>query len=1063
MTLLAGWSALLSRLSGQDEVVVGVPVANRQRREVEPLLGFFVNTLAIRTTVPDVATVTELLAAVKEGMLEAQAHQALPFEQVVEALNPPRSMGHSPVFQALLSMNNTPDIGELSLPGLRLSAVAQEYRTTHFDLSLSLMDEGETIRGQLDYASDLFDAATMSRWVGYWVGLLDGMTNSPTQAVARLPLMDPTERLRVLEDFNATDVAYPAGLIHALFEARAAADPSAEALVYEDCRLSYGELNVRANRLAHHLIRRGIRPDDRVAICVERGIAMVVAVLAVLKAGGAYVPLDPVYPEDRLRYMLQDSTPVAVLTEATWCERLQVDAAAAVLMDDETAYASLPSTNPDPVALGLKPEHLAYVIYTSGSTGQPKGVMVEHRSAVNFWKAMSCTTHAGCVAGSNIALNASFNFDMSLKGLLQLLSGHCIFIIPQEDRYTGASLIGFIEKHRIDAIDCTPTQLKWLLEAGLLGGETLTLHTVLIGGEAIDAMTWRKLADFPAITFFNMYGPTECTVDATIGRVDGQSPHIGRPILNACIRILDKGGELVPVGIVGEIYIGGAGVARGYLNRPQLTVERFITDPFGAPGARLYRTGDLGRWLADGTIEYIGRNDFQVKIRGFRIELGEIEARLVGCAQVREAVVLAREVGVDDQRLVAYLTMIDGAVVDAAVLRETLSRQLPDYMLPSAYVQLERLPLTPNGKLDRDALPAPDTTALAVRGYEAPEGPVEQAIAHIWQELLGVERVGRHDNFFELGGHSLLAVLVVSRLRQVLGVEVALRELFAQPTLAFLAIQVEDAQATTLSALHPAGRDDPLPLSWAQQRLWVLDQLDAAAGAAYHMPVALRLEGQLDKVALRTALDGVVARHEVLRTRFIREAWQAEPVQVIDGPTRGWPLRERSVAGLPAPEQVATLSRWSAEEATAPFDLAAGPLVRGQLVELTEQEHVLLLTQHHIVSDGWSIGILVQEVCALYAAALTGQADGLPALAVQYADYAVWQRGWLKDAVLLEQVTYWKQALTGAPAVLTLPMDRPRPTQQSYAGGQVPLRLDAALTQRLRVLSRTQGTTLFMT
>ncbi|MEB1529286.1 non-ribosomal peptide synthase/polyketide synthase, partial [Xanthomonas sp. WHRI 7945] len=1068
MTLLASWSALLARLSGQDQVVIGSPVANRQRAEVEPLIGFFVNTLALRVDLRADPSVAELLAQVRTTLLDAYAHQDLPFEQVVEAVQPVRSLSHSPVFQAMLSLNNTPSDGGLRLPGLAVAMVETGTPSAQFDLSLSLNETTDGLVGALVYAQDLFEPATVERLLGHWQTLLIAMAADAVQPVSRLPLLSADERKQVLAGFNATEIDYPRhALIHTLFEAQAAQQPQALALECGDQRLSYGELNARANQLAHRLIGLGVTPDDRVAICMQRSADMVVGLLGILKAGGAYVPLDPAYPAERLAYMLADSAPVALLTQVALVETVRGlrpagAALAVVALDDDAALDAQPVH--DPSVAGLTPRHLAYVIYTSGSTGRPKGVMIEHAPVVNLWTELEHSVFGMLCAEERVALNSSLSFDASVQTLTQLLSGRCVVVIPEAVRIDTGALLQFLSRQRIGAFDCTPAQLRLLLDAGLLEGSVASLKAVLVGGEAIAPGMWRTLSQSASIRIFNAYGPTECTVESTIAVVNGagEFPHIGRPIANARVYILDARAQPVPVGVAGELHIGGTGVGRGYLNRPDLTAERFLSDPFvDDTDARMYRTGDLGRWLPDGSIEYLGRNDFQVKVRGFRIELGEIESALTACAGVGEAVVLAREDVPGEKRLVAYLVAEEGAEPSAVALRDALSQALPEYMLPSAFVILPALPLTPSGKLDRQALPVPDRAAVASRSYAAPEGEAEQAIAAIWRELLGLERVGRNDHFFELGGHSLLAVRLVTRVRAALGVELALREVFAQPVLSSLACAIAAAAATAQSAIVPVDRTGVLPLSWAQQRLWFLDQLDHAAGAAYHMPAALRLSGTLDRAVLQASLDRVVARHESLRTTFANV--EGEPQQMIAPVGSGFSLAARDLRELDAVAQEAAIAELSSAEARAPFDLARGPLIRGQLLQLSEREHVLLVTQHHIVSDGWSIGVLVREVSALYAAFRQGTPDPLPALPVQYADYAAWQRRWLQGAALQEQLAFWKSQLGDAPALLALPADRARPAVQSYRGEHIAVCLPQALSEKLYGLSQRHGTTLFMT
>ncbi|MGJ7902565.1 amino acid adenylation domain-containing protein, partial [Lysobacter sp. 1R34A] len=1054
MTLLAAWSTLLSRLSGQGEVVVGSPVANRQRAEVEPLIGFFVNTLALRIEVDGQASVAELLGRVRATMLDAYAHQDLPFEQVVEAVQPARSLSYSPLFQTMFAFNNTPGGGTLQLPGLELESIGRPPHTAHFDLELALTDSGDSLQGNLSFATDLFERETIERYAGYFVRLLEAMVADAQCPVGRLPWLPAAERELVLERFNDTAFDYPRErLLHQPFEAQVRSTPDATALVCGDERLSYAELNRRANRIAHRLLALGVRADDRVAICLERGPALVAGVLGILKAGAAYVPLDPNYPPDRLAYMLADSAPMALLSQQS-LRGLLGEASVPVLMADDAALNGQPEH--DPVVDGVTACHLAYVIYTSGSTGQPKGVAIEHANAANFiaWANANFSREQL----SNTLFSTSINFDLAVYELFAPLSVGAQITLVRDVLATDAA-------SPLSLINTVPSGINALLQSG---GVPASTRTVNLAGEPLKrALVEQLFAQTEVTTVANLYGPTETTTYSTwvaMDRNGGFASHIGKPVANTRIYIVDAHLQPVPVGVVGELYIGGEGVARGYLHRPELTAERFVRDPFVADEtARMYKTGDLGRWRADGTIEYLGRNDFQVKIRGFRIELGEIESRLAACEGVREAVVVAREGEGGDKRLIAYVVPDDGVALSAASLREQLSRSLAEFMLPSAFVTLDALPLTPNGKLDRKALPAPGDEAVIRREFEAPQGDTETALAAIWCELLGLERVGRHDRFFELGGHSLLALQLVTRLRSTLGLEFALREVFAQPSLEGMARALERGgrAAGALAPIAPADRNGPLPLSWAQQRLWFLDQLDPAAGAAYHMPAALRLSGKLDRDALKAALDRVVARHESLRTCFAEA--DGEPVQLIAAADAGFSLVEHDLRELDAPAREQALARLGLEEARAPFDLARGPLIRGRLLRLRDDEHVLLVTQHHIVSDGWSIGVLVREVAALYAAFHDRRADPLPPLPIQYADYARWQREWLQGETLRQQVEFWRGHLRGAPALLELPSDRPRPPLQSYAGDRVELRLSAQASAGLRALSQRHGTTVFMT
>jgi amino acid adenylation domain-containing protein len=1053
MTLLAGWAAVLGRLSGQEDVVIGTPTANRGRREIEGLIGFFVNTLAVRVDLSQRPSVAELLGRVRERALEAQHHQDIPFEQVVELVQPVRSLAHAPLFQVMFAWQNAPREG-LELPGLALAPLgAPPGAAAKLDLGLTLAEANGRIVGSVTYATSLFERATVERWMGYLRRVLEQMAGDEGRGVERLALMPESERARVLNEWNWTEAPYPVeSCVHELFEAQVERAPDALALACGSEQLSYAELNARANRLAHHLRALGMVPEARVAISLERGPGTVVALLAVLKAGGAYVPLDPDYPVQRLRWMLEDSAPSLLLTRAPLAARF-ADAGVPLLdLADEAAWAGAPATDPERGALG--PEHLAYLVYTSGSTGRPKGAMIRHRNVCAMVVAQLRSLPVE--PASRVLQFASFSFDGHVfEVFLALARGASLHLSARPGVLAGDELVRTVAEAGITHAILPPAVL-----AALPDDEHLpSIHTLVVTGDAppVDLMArWSS-----GRRLINGYGPTEATVCTTVhDHVPGAStpPPIGRPMANVRVYLLDAAGEPVPPGTTGELYIGGATVGRGYWRRPGMTAERFGPDPFGTEaGARLYRTGDLARWNAEGALEFAGRVDAQVKVRGFRIELGEIEARLLEHPAVREAVVQVREAAPGDRRLVAYV--VGDPAAGADVLRGHVAERLPEYMVPAAYVRLDAMPLTPNGKLDRRALPAPEGDSYAARGYEAPLGPTEEALTGIWAEVLRIERVGRRDDFFDLGGHSLLAVQVISRVRQVMAVEIELGELFNWPVLSDFARVLETKSRAELPPIEPASRDGRVPLSFAQQRLWFVEQL-ADLGSTYHMHTRHRLRGALDRAALVRALDAVVARHEALRTTFVQVDGAPEQ-RIAPAEERRFHLAEHDVAGQPDPW--AALQGIAAEEAGTPFCLERGPLMRGRLVRLAEDDHALLVTMHHIVSDGWSMGVLTGELSALYRAFRRGDPDPLPALLVQYADYAVWQRRWIEGDVLRAQADYWKQTLAGAPELLELPTDRPRPAQMDAAGGRVPVALDEALTAGLKALGRRHGATLFMT
>jgi amino acid adenylation domain-containing protein len=765
MTLLAGWAAVLARLSGQDDVVIGTPSANRGRAEVEELIGFFVNTLPVRIRLADAPRVGELLGRVKARALEAQRNQDIPLEQVVERVRPTRSLAYSPLFQVMFAWQNAPE-GTPGLPGLHSAAVPASAQTTaKFDLTLTLAESGDRIVGDLNFATALFDHSTAERHAGYLRRVLEEMAADDAQPVDELALLPADERAQVLEEWNRTAAEVPQDrCIHELFEAQAERTPGAVAVAFEDEALTYGELNRSANRLAHHLRGLGVGPDARVAVCVERGPEMVIALVATLKAGGAYVPLDPAYPADRLRYMLEDSAPAALVTQSSQAGTFAGVHVPVVDLDAQT-WVDKPETN-SPSA-GLTPGHLAYVIYTSGSTGRPKGVMVEHRSLVNHtaWQAAAF----GIGAGDTVLQRTSVSFDASVWELWTPLATGARMLLLSSDAAKDPEAMGRVMADGgVTVAQFVPTLLQAMLGARP-AGSPLPCRILFCGGEPLTAALVQEARAAGAGEVVNLYGPTEATIDSTshVCGVDGRAPAIGQPIANARVYVLDARGE------------------------PALTAERFVPDPFSVDGgARMYRTGDLGRWRADGTLEFLGRTDFQVKVRGFRIEPGEIEARLAEHPSVREAVVLAREDAPGDRRLVAYVVGDEAAGAEA--LRAHLGQALPAYMVPSAFVRLDAFPLTPSGKVDRRALPAPEGGAHAAREYEAPVGKVEQSLAEIWAELLGVERVGRGDDFFLLGGHSLLAVQMISRVRQAMQVELALAAVFEVPVLSALADRILD-------------------------------------------------------------------------------------------------------------------------------------------------------------------------------------------------------------------------------------------------------------------------------
>ncbi|HEY0553140.1 MAG TPA: amino acid adenylation domain-containing protein, partial [Thermoanaerobaculia bacterium] len=1053
MALMAGFDALLARYSGQPDVVVGTPVANRRLVETEKLIGLFANTLVLRVDLADDPPFADLGRRVRQAALEAFARQDVPFERMVDGLEVERHLAYSPLFQVMFNLQ-TPTAGRVELPGLTLEPVETARSGAQFDLTLSLIQWENEVSGFLEYSSDLFDRATIERLLGHYQVLLAAAVETSERSVGELPLLTADERRQITEEWNDTAVAWPREtLIHELVERRAAARPEAWAVGFGAERLSYGELDARANRLARHLRRLGVGPEVLVGLCVERSAAMVVALLGILKAGGAYVPLDPSHPAERLGLVLADSAVPVLVTEEPLRGALPAHSARTVCLDRDAEAIARESARP--LERVVDAETLAYVLYTSGSTGRPKGVGLPHRAVVNFLRAMA--GRPGMGEGDVVPALTTLSFDIAgLEIYLPLMVGGRVEVLGREEAADGARLAGRLAAIGATVAQATPATWRLLIDAGWQGIAGLK---VLCGGEALP----RELASAlqaRGAELWNVYGPTETAVWSAAGEVaagDGTVP-LGRPIANTAFYVVDRDLEPVPIGVAGELLIGGEGLCRGYLHRPDLTAEKLVPQSFPGKvaGARVYRTGDLVRYRPSGELEFLGRIDHQVKVRGFRIELGEIEAALGRLPGVRQAVVTVREDG-GDKRLVAYL-VAEGEAPAAAELRRHLRGIVPEYMVPAAFVPLAAFPLTPSGKVDRRALPAPEASAAA-EGYSAPQGPVEELLAGIWAEVLRVERVGARDNFFALGGHSLLATQVVSRVRVALSVELPLQRLFEAPTVSALARAVEAARQASAGAeaspIVPVPRDVELPLSFAQERMWFLHQLEPLS-SAYNLASAVRLEGELDVPALARCFTEMARRHETLRTRFA--AVDGRPVQVIGEPAE-FELPLVDCRGIESGEEV---KRRILDESARPFDLAAGPLLRATLLRTGEREHALLLMTHHIASDGWSMALMVGELADLYAAFAAGRPSPLPELPVQYADFAAWQRRRLVGEELTRQVGYWKGRLAGAPPLLELPADRPRPAVQSFRGARHRLSLPPDLVRALEAFARREGLTPFM-
>ena len=1027
-TLIHGaWALVLARHAGRSDIVFGTTVAGRpgELAGIERMVGLFINTLPLRVAVEERATVADFLRGLHAALLEDQRHGHASLADIQREV-----AGAGELFQTLVVVENYPldaalkDGSAVESCGLRIGAVAAVERT-HYPLTLVALPR-HPLEFQLSFDRARCAEADAARLLTHFERVLRGMASSPEARVSALPLLSEAEREEIVAHWNETAEPLPAATLPELFVQQALRTPEAVAVSCGGRELSYRALDAWSNRVARRLIGLGVGPERVVGLALDRSVELVVGILAVLKAGGCYLPLDVSHPPARLALMLRDSGASLVLT--TEGRRGALPAEVPSLAVDAASEQSPAPIGDDERRARLRPDHLAYIIYTSGSTGMPKGVAISHRSLVS--KVVTLGARFGVGPGYGYALLASPVFDPSVEQIaVPLAHGGRVVVIDGQAPFWSE-----IVRERVDLVNCVPSFLASVIDTAPQG---LRLKRLVVGGEAFATGLLERVRQRLAVEeTVNFYGPTEATIDATgywaHGGESGAWLPIGAPLPNYRAYVLDDRLEPVPPGVIGELYLGGVGLARGYVGRADLTAERFVADPFGPAGGRLYRTGDLVRWRSDGVLEFAGRADGQVKLRGVRIEPGEIEAALLSLERVTSAAVVVR-----DDRLVAYLV---GRQVPSAALREHLGARLPTSLVPSSYVWLAALPRTTSGKLDRGALPAP---ALEGEAYAAPEGAVEELLAELWRDLLGVARVGRHDNFFDLGGHSLLATRLVSRVRSVLGVALSLRSLFERPTVAGLAGLVSGASRTAETPLVAAARPAALPLSYAQQRLWFVEQLE---GGSYTVPLGLRLTGWLDVGALRQALTDVVGRHEALRTVFPVVAGEAE--QSIR-PASDFVLTEETIAPEALEDRLAALSRHR-------FDLARELPLKAVLLRLSAEEHVLALVVHHIAFDGWSSSILLRELDALYRRHALGEEVGLPALPVQYADYALWQR-----AQAEEGLDYWRDALSGAPEALSLPTDHARGEGRGRAG-RLSLHLDGSLVSSLKSLARREGVTLFM-
>lgn len=1038
MVLLAAYHVMLSKYSGQDDMVIGTVTAGRAHPDTEKITGMFVNTLAMRNQSAPTKTFKQFLLEVKDNTLAAFEHGEYPFEELVEKLAISRNRSRNPLFDTLFILQNM-DAGLIELDGVTVTPYVPQGNMAKFDLSLEASESEAGLSFCFEYGTKLFKRETIERMSLHYLQILQAIGENMEQQLAKVEMLTDREKQQLLVDFNDTaTVNLSESTLSELFEEQVRKTPEQTAIVLGDKRLTYRELNERANRLAHTLREKGVQAEQSVAIMAQRSLEMIVGIIAVLKAGGAYVPIDPDYPAERIAYMLEDCEARLVLAQKHLREKLTANVELLDL-DDEQAYS--------PHAENLEPTHtvsdLAYIIYTSGTTGKPKGVMVEHRGIVNsvLWNRDEFAL-SGKDRGT---LALSFAFDaFALTFFTLIVSGSTVVLMPDEEAKDPIALRNLIATWECSYVVFVPSMFQAILECSR-PDDIRSIQAVMLGGEKLSPKLVQMCKEMhPQMLVINAYGPTECSVIATYLRDTRPDKPItiGRPVANTSIYIVDQNHQLLPVGVVGEICIGGRGLARGYWKKPELTAEKFVENP-AVPGERMYKTGDLGRWLPDGTIDFVGRIDEQIKVRGYRIEIGEIEAVLLAHEKTNEAVVVAYQDERGDSYLAAYFT--GKAPMEESELRAHLSRELPAYMVPAYLIQLDALPLTPNGKVDRKALPKPDgKPATAGAEYIAPATEVEAKLAAIWENVLGISGVGVMDNFFELGGHSLKAMAVVAHVHREFQTDLLLKQFFAEPTIRGLSRLIENTEHAVVAAIQPAAPQAYYPVSSAQQRMYLLHQLEGA-GISYNTPGMIMLEGKLDREQLANALQALVDRHDIFRTSF--EMVGDELVQKI---------HEHVTVDLP----YVTAEEQQIDELfhsfVRPFDLSVPPLLRMSLVQLADERHLLLYDMHHIAADAASVTIVFDELAELY------QGKDLPKMHLQYKDFAVWQKALFQSDVFQKQEAYWLDTFAGNIAAVDLPTDFPRPAVKSFEGGQVTLSMDQQLLDALRELAAKTNTTLFM-
>lgn len=1061
MTLLAVFKVLLHKYTHQDDICVGSPIANRTTSEVESLIGFFVNTLALRSNLSGNPSFNTFLTQVKQTTLDGYSNQEVPFEKIVQEVEKTRDRSRSSLFQALFTLQNTSVIPELKLGEVTVTQEEVTQETAKFDLTFTISEHSNGMLLTVQYCSELFLPTTIQRMMGHYQQLLKSILTDPNQKLSELSMLTQEEEAHLLSDFSMSTHAYPKDrTIIDLFEEQVEKTPDNIALVFEDQTLTYRQFNDKANQLAHYLRSQGVREESLVTICMERSMEVILAIMGVVKSGAAFVPIDPEYPQDRINYIIKDTKSKLVITNQLNQKLIDLQAIThesntqpqVIVMEND--WAEIANQPTDNLPIIVTPDNLIYLIYTSGSTGRPKGVMLEHGCLLDHLFDMIPFGNLGNC--KSFALSSSVAADGGHSILFAaFMQGSTMHILSDEMLLNSAVLRAYLNKYTIDCMKTVPSLWTSFADDGLL---LLPNETLILGGEAFSLKIVEQLraANYKGHVY-NNYGPTETTIGKLMHLVDVARDYtnvpIGKPFSNTQLYVVDHYEKLCPIGVPGELWIGGDGVSRGYLNRDELTKEKYIQNPFPNAAGRIYKSGDFVKWLPDGNIEFLGRIDHQVQIRGYRVELGEIETVLQQSPKVSQGVVLAKDDPQGNKRLIAYI--VPHGKFDKAAIQSHLETQLPDYMVPKLIMELSEMPLTTNAKVNKKALPEPDATTLIEQEFVAAQSVTEKQLVSIWQNILQLDRVGIHANFFELGGHSLMATRVISAIRNELEVELPIKLLFANPTVATLAKQIDQHENQQLQpSIEPQVRPTQIPLSFSQERLWFIDKLEGSVH--YHVPTVLRFKGNLDKEALQLAFSSIINRHEVLRTTFQEHDGLAYQ-EVL--PKNSWQLEfvDRKVW-----EAEGGVDGWIRKSVNQPFDLSKDHMLRAALLELISDEHVLLLNLHHIASDGWSVSVFVKEFIELYQAAIEKRQANLAELPVQYADYSIWQRNELNERVLSDKLTYWLTKLSDL-TPLNLPLDFPRPAVQSTKGNQLHFKIEENISKGVKKLAQTEGTTLFMT